>query len=148
MEKVLYVAFRGINNSSYQLVRQMNAETFYITNSFTGVRRDIDSLPMSYEKIIMFGLDKDLHETIRFDRIAQKNGDQLFTLMDLTPYLYRAKQHDVPYTISETPTTYLCNEAYFYMMRKMKCPVLFIHIPSMPHMSNDFLERLKKIFEG
>ena len=61
-----------MNNSSYQLVRQMNAETFYITNSYAGVRRDIDSLPMSYEKIIMFGLDKDLHETIRFERAAQK----------------------------------------------------------------------------
>lgn len=148
MEKVLYVAFRGINNSSYQLVRQMNGEAFYFTNSFTGVRRDIDSLQTSYEKIIMFGIDKDLYEAIRFERVAQKNGDQCFTLMDLTPYLYRAKQHDVPYTISETPTTYLCNEAYFYMMRKMKCPVLFIHIPSMPHMPNDFLERLKKTFEG
>ena len=147
MEKVLYVAFRGINNSSYQLVRQMKGETFYITNSFAGVRRDIDSLPASYEKIIMFGLDKDLHEAIRFERVAQKNGDQIFTGMDLTPYLYRAKQHDVPYTISEIPTTYLCNEAYFYMMRKMKCSVLLIHIPSMPHMSNDFWVRLKKIFE-
>ena len=169
MEKVLYVAFRGINNSSYQLVRQMKGEAFYITNSFAGVRRDIDSLPASYEKIIMFGLDKDLHEAIRFERVAQKNGDMyfdmkdglydatldnynlsyqnMFTGMDLTPYLYRAKQHDVPYTISEIPTTYLCNEAYFYMMRKMKCSVLLIHIPSMPHMSNDFWVRLKKIFE-
>ena len=44
MDNILYVAFKGTNNSSYQLVKQMNIAAFYITNSFAGVRRDIDTL--------------------------------------------------------------------------------------------------------
>lgn len=147
MDNILYVAFKGTNNSSYQLVKQMNIAAFYITNSFAGVRRDIDSLPMSYEKIVMFGLDKALHETIRFEKVAQKDGRELHTTMDVTPYLNRAKQNNVMYTISEIPTMYLCNEAYFYMLNKMTCPVLFVHIPSMQHMSDGFFERLKRVFE-
>ena len=44
MDNILDVAFKGTNNSSYQLVKQMNIAAFYITNSFAGVRRDIDTL--------------------------------------------------------------------------------------------------------
>ena len=42
----------------------------------------------------------------------------------------------------EKPTHYLCNEAYYYMLIKMKCPVVFIHIPSIKFFTDEMMERL------
>ena len=53
--KILYTGFKGKNNASCQLVEQINpSEKLLLTNSFGGIKRDLDSIPLeSYELIIM-----------------------------------------------------------------------------------------------
>lgn len=74
MTKTLYIAFKGKNNSSFRLVNCLKGEKMFLTNSFAGVQRDIDAWNSDYEKIIIFGLDKNLHESIRFEQAAMGTG--------------------------------------------------------------------------
>lgn len=103
---------------------------------------------MTYEKILLFGLDKNLHDTVRFERAAQKDGKLLYSSMDIEPYLTLANEMGISYTVSEAPGTYLCNEAYWYVLQKAEYPVLFLHIPSTPRMSDSFWEKLRKLLES
>lgn len=57
-----------------------------------------------------------------------------------------AIKENISYCVSDNPTEYLCNEAYFYMLNKMSCPVLFVHIPGLTHMSEGFWKKLITIF--
>ena len=43
-DKILYVGFKGKNNSSFKLVDSMKEDHLFLTNSFEGVYRDIDIL--------------------------------------------------------------------------------------------------------
>ena len=55
-DKILYVGFKGKNNSSFKLVDSMKGDHLFITNSFEGVYRDIDILKKEYKKVVMFGV--------------------------------------------------------------------------------------------
>ena len=46
--------------------------------------------------------------------------------------------------ISDTPTYYLCNEAYWLALQKYKGKAVFIHIPTMKNMDENFFERMKE----
>lgn len=145
-DSILYVGFKGKNNSSCKLVSSLKGEQLFLTNSFEGVHRDIDALTREYKKVIMFGLDKKLSDCIRFESIAKKNGQPIYTSFDMTPYIRLAIKENISYCVSDNPTEYLCNEAYFYMLNKMSCPVLLVHIPGLTHMSESFWKKLITIF--
>lgn len=144
--KILYVGFKGKNNASFKLVNELEGDHLFLTNSFRGLSQDIHLLNKEYKKILMFGIDKELVETIRLERAAQKDGEVVHSLFDITDYTRSAGEVNLSYIVSDLPTDYLCNEAYFLMMRKMQCPVLFIHIPSLAKMSEVFYEKMKLIF--
>lgn len=38
----LFTAFKGKNNTSYKLVISLNCNALYLTNSFIGLKRDIE----------------------------------------------------------------------------------------------------------
>ena len=46
---ILYTGFKGVGNSSYLLVNQIAAEKLLLTNSFNGLRKDIESLSKNYK---------------------------------------------------------------------------------------------------
>lgn len=48
--------------------------------------------------------------------------------------------------ISNSPTHYLCNEAYWYLLQKFKGNVILIHIPSIKNMNGTFIEKMKQVF--
>jgi hypothetical protein len=146
MKKVLYTAFKGVNNSSFQLVNEIDGLKAFLTNSFKGIDKDIEKIDDVYDKVIMFGLDKNLKKGIRFETVAQKCGANLYTRQDLSEYINRAENLKVSYVVSAIPTNYLCNEAYYQMMKKMKCPVLLVHIPTMKNMSEELRKRISIIF--
>lgn len=147
MTKTLYIAFKGKNNSSFRLVNCLKGEKMFLTNSFAGVQRDIDAWNSDYEKIIIFGLDKNLHESIRFEQAAMGTGQIVYTSFDMEVYVKQAENMGVDYCISRKPTNYLCNEAYFCMMKKATCPVLLVHIPGNSNMTDEFFEKLVEMFE-
>lgn len=146
MKGILYVGFKGKNNSSFVLVNKINKDRYYLTNSFSGLKKDIDNLIVDDRLVIMFGLDKTLFNKIRFDLYAEKNGEKLKTNVDISEYVNKLKELDIDYYISKNTTKYLCNEAYYHMLNKSEGNVIFIHIPSLPHMNEEFVEKLVEVF--
>ncbi len=148
MKKVLYIGFKGKNNSSFVLVDRINKNRYYLTNSFKGLKKDIDNLIICDSEAIMFGLDKTLFNKIRFDLYAEKNGEILKTNVDISKYVNKLEELNIDYCVSKRATKYLCNEAYYHMLNKNEGNAIFVHIPSIPHMDKDFLEKLVIIFSN
>jgi len=44
--------------------------------------------------------------------------------------------------VSELPTQYLCNAAYFNVLHKFDGKAVFIHIPSLKNMSENMTDRI------
>ncbi len=144
--KTLYVGFKGIHNSSNKLVQNLQGEKYFLTNSFEGLKKDIENLEGEYEQVYMFGLDKMLKDSVQLEKCAEKDGERLYTKMQLSEIEDCLTNNAIPYRVSHNPTHYLCNEAYFYMLKKMKGNVVFVHIPSMKNFKEELLQKLVLVF--
>ena len=147
MSKVLFVGFKGKNNSSSILVKQLSDVFFLLTNSFEGVRRDIESLSDDHDEIIMFGVDKNLTSEVRIEKAAYKDGETLVTDVKLKNLVKKFDSAGLSAVISDEPTVYLCNEAYWHALRKVSGRAVFIHIPTVKNIDESFIERMKVAFE-
>ena len=58
--KILFTAFKGVHNTSFQLVDQTAANYILLTNSFQGLEKDISFISSDYSIVYMFGVDKKL----------------------------------------------------------------------------------------
>ena len=57
-DMILYVGFKGKNNFSGMLAECVSPKHLLLTNSFEGLKRDIDSVSNEYDQVVMFGVDK------------------------------------------------------------------------------------------
>lgn len=73
--KTLYTAFKGKNNTSYQLVSRIDNNSLFLTNSFTGLEKDITRFDCDFDAVYMFGIDKNLVDKIRIDLCACYNSE-------------------------------------------------------------------------
>lgn len=147
-----------MKNSSCVLVSELLKESplredgvlknfFLLTNSFEGVKKDIEAIEGSYDFVIMFGCDKSLKDCVRLECFAEKDGVKCETRLDVK-LLSETLVHDgVENVISETSTHYLCNEAYWYALQKFKGKAIFIHIPTIKNADESFLSKTKSVFE-
>ena len=55
--KILYTAFKGKNNTSYQVASCLNGAVLLLTNSFHGLERDINTAVENYDVVYMLGVD-------------------------------------------------------------------------------------------
>ena len=119
-KKCLFVGFKGMKNSSCVLVSELLKESrlredgalknfFMLTNSFEGVKRDIEAIEGSYDFVIMFGCDKSLKSCVRIERFAEKDGIKFETNLNLELLSKRLGEGGIENVISEIPTHYLCN---------------------------------------
>lgn len=143
---ILYVAFKGNGNSSNRIVSNLTGDKLFLTNSFAGLKKDIDSIKEAYDLVYMFGLDKKLKGNVRIDCIAQRDGVRLCSDIDLAAITTRLNNSGIAVSIGDTPTTYLCNEAFWYMLRKYNNHVVFIHVPSIRYIDEAFITKIKKAF--
>ncbi|MBR6365862.1 MAG: hypothetical protein IKS10_07190 [Lachnospiraceae bacterium] len=67
MGKVLFVGFKGKNNASGKLAAACSPEHLLLTNSFAGLRKDIDLAGDGYDHVILFGVDKTLTSMVRIE---------------------------------------------------------------------------------
>lgn len=79
----LYVAFKGIGNSSNRIVSSIEGDKVFLTNSFGGLKKDIDEIDLPYDEIYMFGLDKKLKGAVKIERCAKKDGVILYSQLDM-----------------------------------------------------------------
>ena len=140
----LYIGFKGKNNASCTLVNHLSEHPFLLTNSFDGVKRDIECLPDYYDSVLMFGVDKNLKNTVRIECVAKREGIRLCSDLDLRDISKRLDAAGVANFISDTPTQYLCNEAYWFSLQKYKGKAVFIHVPTAKNVSTNFFEKMKE----
>lgn len=140
--RILYTGFKGRNNSSYRLLSKISGEKLYLTNSFDGLKKDIDDNSGTYDLVVMFGLDKDLKNSVRIETVAEYNGIGKTTKVNVEKIIQCMNENELECVVSCVPTKYLCNTAYFYMLQKTERKAIFIHIPSLKNMSEDMLENL------
>lgn len=142
----LFVGFKGKNNASSVLVEELPPEHLLLTNSFTGLKKDIDSIGKEYNQVIMFGIDKTLTSRVRIEKYAAKEGTRCASKLDLDKMSESIKSAGVQVVISERPTAYLCNEAYWHVLNKFSGRAIFIHIPTVKHMDKHLTEAIKQVF--
>ena len=147
MNKILLTGFKGINNSSRMLVEKLSSENILLTNSFAGLKRDIDSISEDYDCVIMFGVDKSLTSTVRIEKCARKNGKVIDSIIKPEGIVESLKKAGINSYVSEEPTAYLCNDAYWHMLKKYSGRAVFIHIPTIKHINERFIENMKLAFE-
>jgi hypothetical protein len=140
--KILFTAFKGRNNSSSLLLDRICGEKLYLTNSYDGLKRDINHHTDKYDLVIMFGLDKNLKNEIRIESVAEYEENREESKADIAAIKQSFENKTIKYAVSHTPTTYLCNAAYYHMLRKTGGKAVLIHIPSAKNMSCDVLDRI------
>lgn len=147
MLRVLYTGFKGKNNSSYQLLSKIFGQKLFLTNSFDGLKKDIMSITDRYDMVIMFGLDTSLRDMVRIESVAAMEGMIETTVVDCNDICRRLIASGIPCGVSEIPTKYLCNAAYYHMLQKVSGKAVFIHIPSLKNMSEGMAEKIVKCME-
>lgn len=125
----LYVAFKGKNNASNQIITGLPCDTLFLTNSFCGLERDIAAIHEHYDAVLMFGVAPELTDIVRIETSALYNSEHITTDFEIGSLTRELKQCGVPCFVSDKPTSYLCNAAYYHMLKRIPSTV-FIHIPS------------------
>ena len=143
--KILFTAFKGVHNTSLQLVDQTAANYILLTNSFQGLEKDISFVSGDCSIVYMFGVDKKLIDKVRIETCAKYNDETVCTDFNVHYLETKLKSAGISYSISDKPTRYLCNAAYYHMLKKNPNTV-FIHIPSLKGMSVELMNKLIKIF--
>lgn len=92
----LYAAFKGNGNSANKIVRSLDGDKLFLTNSYGGLKKDIDNVNDTYD-------------------------------------------------LGNTPMQSLCNEAYWHMLKKYNCHVLFFHVPSIKYITEDFQRKVSAV---
>ncbi len=144
---ILFIAFKGIHNTSFQLVDQIGADSVLLTNSFQGLEKDICSISTGYNVVYMFGVDKYLCDKVKIETSANNNDETVNTEFDILCLENKLRSGGISYTVSNKPTRYLCNAAYYHMLKKNPNTVL-IHIPSLKGMSIETMNRLVIVFRS
>ena len=116
----------------------------YLTNSFSGLARDIDALEYDYDAVIMFGIDKSLSTSLRVERCAELHVELLTTKLYADQLARGFRENEIACDISDTPTHYLCNDAYFRMLQKTNGKAIFVHIPGSRNMTKELMTGILK----
>lgn len=139
---ILYTAFKGLHNASFQLV---SAAGNILTNSFSGLCKDIASVSGDFDAVIMFGVDNNLSDQIRLEACAEYHCELLYTDFSIASLVRKCTEQLIPHSVSHHPTAYLYNAAYYHMLKK-NTNTVFVHIPYAKGMNDRFMQKLKDLF--
>lgn len=109
------------------MVEAISANNYLLTNSFFWLKRDIELLSNDCECAILFGIDKNLKDTVRIKSVAEKETKE-FTVLNLDELSTRLDAVGISNYVSDKPTCYLCNDAYWHLLRKFNGKALLLHI--------------------
>lgn len=115
--QALYVAFKGDGNSSNKIVRSFSGDKLFLTNSYNGLKKDIDHINGTYDVVYMFGLDKRLKGNVRIDCVAQRGEECLYSDVNIHSIALELNESGIITYMGNTPIQSLCNEAYWHMLK-------------------------------
>ena len=101
---ILYTGFKGKNNSSSLLAEHLSPEHLLLTNSYTGLKRDIDSIDKEYDLVVMFGVDTTLTSTVRIENVASLDDKTVSSTLDLGEIANSLNTAGISAVISDIPT--------------------------------------------
>ena len=145
MNGKLYIGFKGKNNASCILAKSISTDSYLLTNSFDGLKRDIESLYCAYDSVILFGIDKNLTDTVRIEMVAEIDTKH-YSALNLDDISAQLEAVGISNYLSDKPTNYLCNAAYWYLLRKFNGKAVLIHIPSIKNSNEHLMDGLKLVF--
>lgn len=138
-----FIGFKGKNNASCLLVQELTDTGYFLTNSFEGLKRDIELIPIDPKTVYMFGIDKHLNHEVRIEKSAVKDGRKRYSALDLPQIADKFKAVELNCSIVNEPTHSLCNEAYWLALEKFCGNVVFIHIPSIKNFNPELGYKIK-----
>ena len=147
MRNTLLIGFKGKNNSSNILVSSLSSNHILLTNSFMGLKKDIEELSSDYDEVYLFGVNKNLCDSFSIESVAEKDEKRLESKLDLETLQERFASFMIKADISKVPSKYLCNEAYWYLLEKFKGNAVLIHIPTIKNFKEEWIESFKKAIE-
>ena len=74
------IGFKGKNNASSILAKNISEDSYLLTNSFSGLQRDIEALNFNYDCVVLFGIDKSLKDAVRIEKAAEKETKEFLAL--------------------------------------------------------------------
>lgn len=134
MIKRLFIGFKGVNNASNKCVSLIDNDTYFLTNSFKGIDKDIELIKENYDEIILVGLNSKLKDKIVIETRAKLQDEALMTSIDVETLSKMFTDCKIKNNISNKTSNYFCNYAFFKLLKKFNGKVVLIHIPS----KNDF----------
>lgn len=143
--QALYVAFKGDGNSSNKIVRSFSGDKLFLTNSYNGLKKDIDHINGTYDVVYMFGLDKRLKGNVRIDCVAQRGEECLYSDVNIHSIALELNESGIITYMGNTPIQSLCNEAYWHMLKKYNCHVVFFHVPSIKYITDSFIDKVRTV---
>lgn len=143
MGKVLYIGFKGKNNVSGRLAESLSPDHLLLTNSFEGLKRDIDSIDKEHDCAVMFGVDKNLVSTVRIELSAVRDDKKYYSELRSDELAAALNAAGIKTVISDDPKNCLCNEAYWNALSRFEGRAIFIHIPTIRNADEAFLSKMK-----
>lgn len=141
--KALFMGFKGKNNASSMIAQEISDSHLLLTNSFEGLKRDIEGATADFCPAVIFGIDKNLKDLLRIERNAQKGGSRRDSSLDIESLSAKLNEAGLKSIISQEATHYLCNEAYWHALGKFNQKAVLIHIPPLKHIDKAFIDKLK-----
>ncbi len=145
--RTVYIGFKGERNSSYQTVSRFSGDRLFLTNSVGGLTREIAALDKPYGAAVLFGLDKRIKSGVRIESRAVKNGEFLFSALDLTRLAERLRRGGVDSVIGKSPFPSLCNEAYWLALEKYGGNAVFLHLPPIRRVTEEMMSGIRDALE-
>ena len=145
MGNSLFIGFKGKNNASAVLAEALSPCRCLLTNSFSGLERDIEGIKEDCDAVYLFGVDKNLKDSFRLEKAAEKDGIRMETCLDTDCLREKLEAAGIGAELSGIPTNYLCNEAYWHLLRKFGGKALLIHIPTVKHYDESWPAKLTQI---
>lgn len=145
MNDSLWIGFKGRNNASAILVQSLSPHCFLLTNSFAALEKEIEGIKTGYSAVYLFGVDKNLKDSFRIEEAAEKDGIRMETRLDTDGLRKKLEAAGINMELSGTPTKYLCNEAYWHLLRKFDGKAVLIHIPTIKHYDESWSAKLMQV---
>lgn len=142
---MLLTAFKGNNNASKILLDGVNCSNIHkklLTNSFTACEREITEAIAAYqpEHVISFG-QKPMVNSLYIEPTASNNGEFVESTFNISALINSLSAYGIPYKVSENPSNYLCNHAYYHGLQYIEknglnTKMIFIHVPDRKRFEN------------
>lgn len=133
--KALFTGFKGYNNPSNVIINKMIGEisidTLLFNNSYNQIDKQLDKINIEdYNLIVMLGLRNNLKKSIRIEANAYLDKELLTTNINYDELGEYFIDNGVNCLINHKPTNYLCNYAYYKVLKRNK-NAIFIHLPKL-----------------